>query len=160
MEPGLAQIGPEIGAIIGQAIGNQRGSRRRMAGGGEAAAEARGLHPRRWPMRWEGEITKAPPALPVLDATLHYHGRSVHLTCAALGRSTRADAAVPMAHTRRRLTPPPQGATLIPRVHLRRSHGADSHTAHDAAVTAHATVCPCTRLAGITPLTSDRFRGG
>ena len=45
-----------------------------MAGGGEAAAETRRLHPRWWPVGWEGKITQAPPALPALDATLHYHG--------------------------------------------------------------------------------------
>jgi hypothetical protein len=41
-----------------------------VAGGREAAAEARRLHPRRWPMRWEGEITQTPPALPALDAAV------------------------------------------------------------------------------------------
>ena len=45
-----------------------------MAGGREAAPDACMLHPWRWPVRWEGEIAQAPPALPVLDATLHYHG--------------------------------------------------------------------------------------
>ena len=68
---GLAQISPVIRAIIGQAIGIQRGSGWRMAGSGEATSDARSLHPRRWPVRWEGEITQAPPALPALDATLH-----------------------------------------------------------------------------------------
>ena len=58
-----------------------------MAGGGEAAAEARRLHPRWWPVRWEGKITQAPPALPALDATLHYHGDAqVAVEEAALAR--------------------------------------------------------------------------
>ena len=35
-----------------------------MAGGGEAAAEARRLHPRWWPVRWEGKITQAPQPCP------------------------------------------------------------------------------------------------
>ena len=70
-----------------------------MAGGGEAAAEARRLHPRRWPMRWEGEITQAPPALPALDATLHYHDDAqVAVEEAALAR--RQPVPVPMYRQR------------------------------------------------------------
>ena len=58
-----------------------------MAGSGEATSDARSLHPRRWPVRWEGEITQAPPALPALDATLHYHGDvQVDVEEAALAR--------------------------------------------------------------------------
>ena len=66
-----------------------------MAGGGEAAPDARMLHPWRWPMRWEGEIAQAPPALPVLDATLHYHGDAqVGVEEAALAR--RQPVPIPM----------------------------------------------------------------